>query len=45
MKTYTICDCQNFADPCNFINKAILHTPLKWKYIQEQNHTILAAIW
>ena len=25
--TYTIRDCQNFVDPCNFINKAISHTP------------------
>ena len=23
----TIRDCQNFVDPCNFINKAISHTP------------------
>ena len=26
-ETYTIRDCQNFVDPCNFINKAISRTP------------------
>ena len=37
-------DCRSLVDSCNFTNKANSHILLKWKYIQDKNYPILAAM-